>query len=219
MKSFNAITLDLDRAYVEVLQLRDRLAAKRSLRERQDILPFFRQRPHLSTLCGKYDFPFGHADRVAWEYDLFGDFLCDMVVGNSATGSYTFVEFEDAGPGSLFVSHGKKATREWSPRFLHGFGQLVDWFRKLDDMQKSDTFEARFQKRSINWAGVLVAGRDHDLSADERLRLEWWRNHIVAHSRRIHCVTYDELVANLLNTLEASRRPFGKRRPGRATQP
>jgi hypothetical protein len=140
---------------------------------------------------------------MAWEYDLFGDFSCDLAVGDSRTKSYTFVEFEDAAPNTLFVRHGKKAARDWSPRFLRGFGQLVDWFKKLEDQRHGDEFEARFGKRSIDFMGVLVAGRDEGMEAGERLRLEWWRENVTVRSRRIHCVTYDELIANLLDCIES----------------
>ena len=65
----------------------------------------------------------------------------------------TFVELEDAGPRSLFVKHGDKSTREWSPRFDHGYSQVVDWFHKLQDMTHTATMEARFGKRAIDYTG------------------------------------------------------------------
>jgi hypothetical protein len=197
MKTFNEFHYDPNRGRTEVQELRDRLSSSRSFRERKDVLPFFRKRPHLSALCGRYNHTLVRGDRIAWEYEVFGLFS-DIVVGDSQTKSYTFVEFEDAAANSVFVKHGDKAEREWSPRFLRGFAQLVDWFRKLDDRRHSDEFEARFGKRSIDCMGVLVVGRDQYLDVGERLRLEWWRENIVVHSRRIHCVTYDELVANFL---------------------
>jgi hypothetical protein len=203
MKTFAALKFDPDRGYHEVLQLRHRLTSRRPLRERQDILPFFRERPYLSALCGTYTPTVFQMDLIAWEYDLFGDFAGDLAVGDSRTRSYTFIELEDAAPSSLFVKHGRMATREWSPRFLRGFAQLVDWFKKLDDRRHSDEFEARFGKRSIECMGLLVVGRDQEMDVGERFRLEWWRENVIVHSRHIHCVTYDELVANLLGYLSA----------------
>jgi hypothetical protein len=204
MKTFDELRLRRSRCRQEVLELRDRLAAKRPLRELRDILPFLRDRPHLAALCGVYNPTVFQPNRITWEYDVFGDFACDLAVGDELTTSYTFIEFEDASPNSLFVRHGRKATREWSPRFLRGFSQLVDWFCKLDDRRNSDECEARFGKRSIDSAGLLVVGRDGHLGAGERLRFEWWRENILVHSRRLPCVTYDELVANLLDYLGAS---------------
>jgi hypothetical protein len=208
MKTFAEIRLRRTRCRQEVLELRDRLASRRRLRERQDILPFLRDRSHLCALCGVYNPTVFQPNRIAWEYDVFGDFACDLAVGDALTKSFTFIEFEDARPGSLFVRHGRKAAREWSPRFLRGFSQLVDWFCKLDDRRNSDEFEARFGKRSIDGAGLLVAGRDGDLGAGERFRFDWWRENVVVRSRRVHCVTYDELVANLLDYLGASLEAF-----------
>jgi hypothetical protein len=42
------------------------------------------------------------------------------------------------------------------------------------------------------------------MDAGERLRLAWRREHVVVHSRMIHCVTFDELVRDLLAKLEHS---------------
>lgn len=92
----------------------------------------------------------------------------DLVVGDSVTHTYTFIEFEDAQASSVFVKHGGKATREWSPRFLREFSQLVDWFCKLDDQRDTGDFETRFGKRSIDITGLLVVGRLRDLSEGER---------------------------------------------------
>jgi hypothetical protein len=58
--------------------------------------------------------------------------------------------------------------------------------------------------------GLLVIGRDHYMDAGERLRLEWRREHVIVHSRRIHCLTYDELVADLLAFLDRTRDPLNK---------
>jgi hypothetical protein len=197
MKTFEKFRWQWEQAHQEVQQLHDWLASPGPLREQKDVLPFFRDRSHLSALCGFYHPTVFHADRLAWEYDLFGDFACDLAVGDSLSKSYTFVEFEDASASALFVRHGRKATREWSPGFLRGFAQLVDWFHKLDDRRHSEEFEARFGKRSISFSGLLVIGRAQQMDAGERLRFEWWRENVVVHSHRIHCITYDELATNL----------------------
>jgi hypothetical protein len=62
--------------------------------------------------------------------------------------------------------------------------------------------EARFGKRSIRYVGVLDIGRDQHLQPGERLRLEWRREHVVVNSKHIVCVTYDELLEDLLFRLE-----------------
>lgn len=45
MKAFTEIAFDAVRCHKEVLELRDLLAAKADLKEKKDILPFFRKRP------------------------------------------------------------------------------------------------------------------------------------------------------------------------------
>jgi hypothetical protein len=61
--------------------------------------------------------------------------------------------------------------------------------------------KARFGKRSIEYMGTLVVGRDHHLKPGERFRLDWRRGHVVVDSRKIQGVTFDELLADLLYRL------------------
>jgi hypothetical protein len=202
MKDFQTHSFDLAACRQEVLELKLLLDGSANLQERKHIQPFFRARKHLSAWLGSRSPKIAWPDRLATEYDLFGDFACDVAVGDSVNKAYCFIEFEDAGPKSLFVKQGKKATREWSPRFDHGYSQIIDWFYKLEDRRNSDEHEARFGARSIHYMGVLVVGRDQYMNAGERLRLEWRRQHVIVHSRNIRCVTYDELQQDLLFALD-----------------
>jgi Domain of unknown function (DUF4263) len=203
MKEFSQHRMDLDACRKEVRALRRLLQNFSHLDERAQILPFFRRRPHLAALCGLYNSNISRFDLLAWEYDLFGEFSCDLAVGDSVRKTYSFIEFEDAGPKSLFIRRGKKATREWSPRFDQGYGQIIDWFYKLHDRTNSDEFQARFGARSIDFNGTLVIGRDRYLNDGERLRLRWRREHVIVHSKRIQCVTFDELLDDLFQRLDA----------------
>src|SRR5207244_1348227 len=85
--------------------------------KRGQVLPFFRKRKNLAALIASYSPNVIRLDRIAFEFPLFGDFTCDLAVGDSVKHAYCFIDFEDAGPNSLFVRQGKKATREWSSRF------------------------------------------------------------------------------------------------------
>jgi hypothetical protein len=109
---------------------------------------------------------------------------------------------EDARPNSVFVKQGEKVTRAWSSRFDAGYGQVIDWFYKLQVMTDTPDMEARFGKRSIRYTGVLIIGRDQHFQAGERLRLEWRRDHVVVNSKHVVCVTYDELLDDLLFRLD-----------------
>jgi hypothetical protein len=133
MKTFEALAFDPARCRKEVGELRAWLARRPVLDEAKHLRPFFRKRRHLSAFIASYSPDIVRFDRLAFEYPLFGDFNADLAVGDSVKHAYCFVEFEDAGPGSLFVQQGKKATREWSARLDHGYGQIIDWFAKLDD--------------------------------------------------------------------------------------
>jgi hypothetical protein len=202
MKSLEPFTFDPKRCAQEVDELRRWLRRHPQLEERKQIQPFFQKRPHLSAFLASYRTNIIRFDRLAFQYPLFGDFTCDIAVGDSVKHTYCFVEFEDAGPNSLFVREGKKATRAWSPRFDHGYSQIIDWFYKLDDMRKSDDFAARFGARSISYKGILVLGRDQYLRPGEKERLEWRRNHVVVASQNVECVTFDELLNDLVGRLD-----------------
>jgi hypothetical protein len=134
---------------------------------------------------------------------------------DSANQAYNFVEFEDAGPGSLFKRQGKKATRDWSSRFDHGFSQIIDWFGKLRDVEKTDEFEARFGARTIDAAVTLIVGRNRYFEPGERRRLDWRRRSVIVDSKRIECVTYDDLLADLSARLEAHAAPRPRKRQSR----
>jgi Shedu protein SduA, C-terminal len=201
MPDFEPHTLDLAACRQQIQELKTLLDSSADLAEAV-FHDFFEPRAHLRALVGQYNPPLISPDRLAWQYPIFGDFRCDFAIGDWARKAYTFVEFEDARPNSLFVKQGDKATRAWSPRFDSGYGQLIDWFYKLQVMTDTADMEARLGKRSIRYTGVLIIGRDQHFQAGERLRLEWRREHVVVNSRHIVCVTYDELLDDLLFRLD-----------------
>jgi hypothetical protein len=203
MPDFEPHVLDPGVRRQQVLELKALLDTSADLSEAA-FHDFFEPRLHLRALIGLYNAEMLSPDRLAWQYPLVGDFRCDFAIGDWARKAYTFVKCEDAGPNSLFVREGKQATRAWSPRFEGGYGQIIDWFYKLQGMTNTPEMEARFGKRSIRSAGVLLIGRDRYLRADERHRLEWRRDHVVVNSKYIHCVTYDQLVKDLLFRLGPS---------------
>lgn len=160
MKFFEPLTFDGKGCLKELRALRKWLERRPHLSEQKHILPFFRKRAMLSAFLGSYNPDVIRFDRLAFELSLFGDFTCDLAVGDSVKNAYSFIEFEDAGPNSLFVKQGAKATRAWSPRFDHGYSQIIDWFYKLDDMKKTDAFVACFGARTISCTGILVVERE-----------------------------------------------------------
>ena len=153
-------------------------------------------------MIGFYNPAIRRVDRVVREYNFFGAFRCDLAIGDSEAHAYTFVELEDAGTRSLFVKQGEKLARGWSPRFEHGYTQVVDWFYKLDDLAGTAELEARLGGRSVDYTGVLVVGRDQHMDAGESSRLRWRRERTIVISKRIVCVTYDQLHDDLTFRLD-----------------
>jgi hypothetical protein len=171
----------------------------------------FQSSSHLRALIGRYNPSLALPDRLAWEYPIFGDFRCDFAVGDWERKAYTFVECEDARPNSLFVNQGARAARAWSSHFERGYSQIVDWFYKMHVMTDTPDMEARFGKRAIRYAGVLIICRDQHMRDGEELRLEWRQEHVVVNSKHVYCVTYDQLIRDLLYHID---RQFGGKKTG-----
>ncbi len=203
MKEFHRLEWDPERCRVELDELRELLASRRILEERETTLPFFRERKHLSAFIGAYD-PWGitRFDLLAYEYNLFGDFTCDLVVGDSTTKHFGFVEFEIAAPDNIFVRKRGKSTPEWASRFERGYSQLVDWFWKLHEEESQYAYRDRFGTPPIEYFGLLIIGRDESFSSREQRRFDWRTSRTVVNSKHIYCRTFDRLYADLLSRLE-----------------
>jgi hypothetical protein len=199
-KEFKKIEFDPAQCRQEAEQLRDFLATYRDLQERKQVLPFFKDRLQLSAFLGSYHPDIVRYDLVAHELPLFGDFVADLVVGDSKNSAFAFIEFEDASSESIFVK--KKATPDWSPRFEHGFSQLVDWFFKLHEQGQTVDFEDKFGSRTIRHLGILVIGRSEHLGKREEQRLRWRQEYVLLNSKQIHCKTFDQLRDDLLDRLD-----------------
>jgi hypothetical protein len=203
MPDFQPHIFDWAACHQQVQELKTLLAGSADLGE-AIFHDFFEPRLHLRALVGRYNQALASPNRLAWQYPIFGDFRADFAIGDWARKAYTFVEFEDARPNSLFVKQGDKATRAWSSRFDGGYSQIIDWFYKLHVMTDTPDMEARLGKRSIRYTGVLIIGRDQHFQAGERLRLDWRQEHVVVNSKHVVCVTYDQLLEDLLFRLDQS---------------
>lgn len=197
MKDFIHHSLSIQECVKELKEFEDLLASKAELKERDEILPFFKKNRHLAAFLGTYIPDIANPDRVANEYDIFGDFACDLAVGDSKSETFLLVEFEDAKQESLFVKNGAKATPEWAPRLEHGFSQVLDWFWKLSDMEKTDEYENRFGARHVAIHGLVVVGREQTLKLREKARLKWRQDHTIVHSKKVSVITFDQLARDL----------------------
>jgi hypothetical protein len=204
MKQLEPITIDLACCRGELAAFKALLDRHESgtLREKEHILPFFRENRNLAASIGYLRADCLLVDRIAYEFDVFGDHAADLVVGDSTRQVYGFVEFEDAVPDSIFRKEAKKSTLVWASRYERGYSQIIDWFWKLDDLVKTDTMRHRFEGAgSIHYYGLLVIGRSGHLEPLERARFSWRRNRVVVDSRHIYCLTFDELYNDLRDKL------------------
>ncbi|MBD2409977.1 hypothetical protein FACHB389_28480 [Nostoc calcicola FACHB-389] len=200
MKGLDSFTLDLKQCLCELEEFESLLDTNTELKENKDILPFFKQRLHLSAFIGLYVPQIIRCNQIKHEFTLYGDFRADLVVGDSINNTYCFVEFEDATQDSIFVNT-VRSTSDWSPRFEHGFSQIIDWFWKMDDFKNSDTDRAIFGSQNVEFCGILIIGRDAFIAPIDRARLRWRLNKVLVDSRKVICITFDQLAKDIRDRL------------------
>ncbi len=196
MNPLNQLVFDPVQARKEWHEYKTLLASKAELKERDDILPFFKQRHHLSLLIGSYLPSTVKLDRFLHEFDIFGDFRADLIVGDFSARRYLLIEFEDGKPDSIFKRI-QRTTSDWSPRLEKAYSQLTDWLWKLNDMRNTSKFEAIFGLGSSHYAEfqcVIVIGKNINLTDEEQQRLRWREKHTVINSNKFQIVSFDELL-------------------------
>jgi hypothetical protein len=200
MKKFDEVRFSASQCRDELSAFGDLLDRNTSLLERQHLKPFFEGARQLSAFIGTYAPDIGPASLLAYEFEIGGDFIADIVVGNRGTQTFCMVELEDAMPQGIFTATGRSTT-EWSRRFEHGFSQLVDWFYALADLDGTENFSRNFGYGHSKFNGLLVIGRSGDLSDSDYHRLKWREERVLVDSHPIYCVTYDELRQHLSRRL------------------
>jgi len=197
MKTFLQFDFNASQCLSEVREFKKLLAENSELGENKDILPFFKKNKHLSAFIASYVPSISQYDLLAYEYDLFGDFVADLVVGDSRSKNFLFVEFEDAKKFSVFKRTGSRSTPDWANRVEHGISQIIDWFWKLSDFRQTQEYENRFGSRKIRAHGLVVVGRNGEMSSRERERLKWRQESVLCDSKHIEITTFDDLVDDL----------------------
>ena len=208
MKELEAFHFSQEQAEQELEEFRQLLSDNQELSERAEILPFFRQRPQLSSKLSELypGNPF-FTEKIAYEFDVFGDFKADLLLASRE--NFFFVEFEDAKSNSIFKNRKTKYKPEFSCRFETGFSQIIDWFYKLNGLQNSNDFLERFNYRHIHYEGLLIIGRSQFMSETEMNRLEWRVKRVVTDSKHINCITYDQLYDMLREKMEYGKKISG----------
>jgi hypothetical protein len=169
------------------------LSSHSRLSERSHVLPFFKRRHDLSLFISSYFPTILAPDVLAHEFQIYGDFVADLVVGDSKAQQYLLVEFEDGAPDSIFKRKGKKATPDWSPRIQSAYSQLTDWFWKLEDMRSTADFASTFGDRRAKFHGLIVIGKGMALSSQEKDRLRWRSDRTIVDSNAVSCVSFEQL--------------------------
>ena len=197
MKSLAPFAFDMLRCRPELDEFKALLDSRSALTEREHLAPLFKRCPNLTAFIGTRIPEIGPADCLGYEFEVFGDFASDVVLGNVQRQTFCAIEFEDAGPESVFHQAGTKATTEWGRRFEHGFSQLVDWFFAWDDHKSTAGFAKHFGHGHVDFYGMLVIGRSADISAADRTRLRWRSSRVTINTHKVYCQTYDELYETL----------------------
>lgn len=209
MKTFKPLDLDPSILSTNLDELERLLSSEARLKERKQIIPFFKERPHLCAALGYANNAVELPDRWASELDLFGDFACDVAAGDGEANAYTLIEFEDAQEHSILsrLQEGKTMKR-WSPRFEHGFSQLVDWAWRISaEGGSSAAFRRIFGDSNPSIHLLLVVGRDADLTRDDLARLRWRANHVALGQYRMSCFTFDGFLQSIRRRLLLAAQP------------
>jgi hypothetical protein len=193
VKRLRDVLFDPVKARSEWSDYSDLLRSRPTLGESSDILPFFRAHDHLSLLISGYYPNIRDPTHLGHEFQIYGDFAADLVIGDRRAGSFLLVEFEDATPTSIFRTSGGRSNPQWAPRFEAAFSQLLDWLWKLEDMRSTENFEHVFGRRDARFQGLIVIGKDMSLDAQEESRLRWRVEKLRVDSKAISCVSFDEL--------------------------
>jgi antiviral defense system Shedu protein SduA len=88
-------------------------------------------------------------------------------------------------------------------RFDHGCSQIIDWAHKLDGRSPSTDVLGRFGQHEISFEAVLVIGRDKHLDPGEKQRLSWRNDNVAVNTKKIFCMTFDELLSQFTVRLAA----------------
>ena len=206
MKNLQPHTLNATNCRVEWDNYSALLAAKPTLSEQKDILPFFKKCKDLSLLICSYFPKIKTPDRYAHEYGLDGDFVVDLVVGDSSENHFLLVEFENGTPDGVFKQKGKKATPDWAPRFEGAYLQLVDWLWKLEDNRSTADFVNTFGSRRATFQGLIVIGKDMNLAQQGKDRLKWRMDRTMIDSNAVSMVSFNELAEDLDHWLKTYHR-------------
>ena len=196
MKKLELVVTDINALQSELQDLQIFLAQSPHLRERAEIIPFFKTKKHLTAALGMLNAHISVPQLYANELQLFGDFTADAASGELDSNAVCLIEFEDANEESIFrrLEHGKTVKR-YSHRFEHGYSQLVDWAWRLSTETNSDAYARIFGSKMALITFMMIIGRDSDLTGEDLLRLRWRTQHTNLGGILLQCFTFDQILA------------------------
>ena len=197
-KNFNFSRKLLDLAANDLrllLDIHQPIKERRELEEKEHLQIFFNNHPIvLCTLAHLVEMSELDVDEMQFEFDLWGNFRCDVGFGNSTTNTYCLIELEGAQKNSLFKNKPKNYPK-YSDRLECGYSQIIDWFFKIDEIKNTSGIKRRFAGEYPRVNAVLIIGRSHFLNTDlERNRFNWRRDNTLIGAKNVNCLTYDELL-------------------------
>jgi Domain of unknown function (DUF4263) len=148
---------DINECDKQLRELQDFLTTNQEIKEggENGLQKFFSDRPNLILLLGYWHFGLEPAFYKP-EVNLFSnEFRADFIVADRQKRKFVFVEFEDATEDSIFKLKSKNSdsantSYEWSSRYEHGLSQVIDWYYRMDDYERTNKFEEYFGHRQIN---------------------------------------------------------------------
>jgi Domain of unknown function (DUF4263) len=200
---------DINECDKQLRELQDFLTTNQEIKEggENGLQKFFSDRPNLILLLGYWHFGLEPAFYKP-EVNLFSnEFRADFVVADRQKKKFVFVEFEDATEDSIFKLKSKNSdsantSYEWSSRYEHGLSQVIDWYYRMDDYERTNKFEEYFGHRQINYVGLLVIGRDKFIQQSGLMqRFRWRSSKTIINSKPLHCMTFDQLLEESMEKL------------------
>lgn len=206
MKELKKHLFDANKARSEWNNYDSLLQNNSELAERKDVLPFFKKSHNLSLLIGKY-YPNAliNPDCFAHEFGIYGDFIADLIVGDSKTHQYVLIEFENGNPNSIFKKPTSTGKIDWASRFEGAYSQLIDWLWKLEDMRSTSDFTHTFGNRRAKFHGLIVIGKNMNLASQEQNRLDWRLDKTRIDSKEIAVISFDQLLTDFDDWLKYYR--------------
>ena len=178
--------------------------------ERAQFLPFFRNHEQLCAFLGTLYDEVSSGTHVKAEFPLWGDFVCDLIVGNVSDGAFVLIEFEDAATTSLFRPKANRRNNIWGQRAEQAVSQVTDWLFRIGSEGPSDQMLRDFESRRINMMGLIVVGPSSEVNAYDRERLNWRSRNTIVGGSKVYIITYDDLLewldgrAELLRTFTSN---------------